>query len=315
VSEARVDRRQFLATAAALAAAGCARRVPDVAGAAGRSPAAAPLSFSTLGCPTWPWAKVLDFARDNGFAAIELRGLESEMDLSRRPEFAPERVAESRRQLADRGLRVVCLGASAAMHEPDPAKRAAHLAEARRFVDLARALGAPYVRVFGDRWVKDEPREATLARVGATLRELGAYAHERDVSVLLETHGEFVESATIEEIMRRADHPSVGLVWDAHHTFVAGKEAPEATARRLMPWVRHTHLKDSVPSGADRRYVLTGAGEVPVRAQMETLVRHGYRGAFGFEWEKRWHPEIEEPEVAFAHYAKVAREYLAAARP
>ena len=83
-----------------------------------------------------------------------------------------------------------------------------------------------------------------------------------------------------------------------------------------MPWVRHTHLKDSVPPTTpnpgpqDRRYVLVGTGEVPVRKQFETLARHGYRGYYSFEWEKRWHPEIEEPEVAFPDFARAAREYL-----
>jgi sugar phosphate isomerase/epimerase len=80
-----------------------------------------------------------------------------------------------------------------------------------------------------------------------------------------------------------------------------------------MPWVRHTHLKDSRVAGAGRRYVLTGEGEVPVREQFAVLARHGYRGLYSLEWEKRWHPELEEPEVAIAHYARVAREYLTAA--
>ena len=77
--------------------------------------------------------------------------------------------------------------------------------------------------------------------------------------------------------------------------------------------MRHTHLKDSKPEGADRRYVLTGTGEVPVQAQVKVLAAAGYRGYYCFEWEKKWHPEIEEPEVAFPHYAKTIGEYLAAA--
>jgi hypothetical protein len=43
------------------------------------------------------------------------------------------------------------------------------------------------------------------------------------------------------------------------------------------------------------------------------LVKTGYRGYFNFEWEKRWHPEIEEPEVAIRHYADAATDYLRSA--
>jgi sugar phosphate isomerase/epimerase len=70
------------------------------------------------------------------------------------------------------------------------------------------------------------------------------------------------------------------------------------------------HLKDSVPAGSDRRYVLTGTGDVPVRRQVEALARMKYTGFYNFEWEKRWHPEIEEPEVAFAQFAEVVSGYL-----
>jgi predicted xylose isomerase-like sugar epimerase len=49
---------------------------------------------------------------------------------------------------------------------------------------------------------------------------------------------------------------------------------------------------------------------VPVKRQIEALARIGYKGFYSFEWEKRWHPEIAEPEVAFADYATVASGYL-----
>jgi sugar phosphate isomerase/epimerase len=132
--------------------------------------------------------------------------------------------------------------------------------------------------------------------------------------VLLESHGDFEQAPTLLAEMREADSPDVGLLWDAHHTFVAAHEAPDDTAARIVSYVRHTHLKDSRPAGAARRYVLTGEGDVPVRAQFDALSRRGYRGLYSFEWEKRWHPEIEEPEVAIAHFARVARGYLADAR-
>ena len=78
----------------------------------------------------------------------------------------------------------------------------------------------------------------------------------------------------------------------------------------LKPWVRHTHLKDSRPEGNEVRYVLTGKGTVPVREQVRILKAAGYKGYYGFEWEKGWHPEIEEPEVAFPHFVETIRAYL-----
>ena len=271
-----------------------------------------PLGFSTLGCPAWTWPQILDFAAEHQFASIELRGILTNMDLTKVPELAPERIADVKQQLAAHGLVVSDLGASAQMHDMDPVKHAAQLDEARRFIDLAHALGAPYVRVFGNEYVKDVPRDKMLAHIAGALHELGDYARGKSVTVIIESHGDFTDSPALLEILQRADSPNVALLWDAHHTFVSGKEQPEDTVRQLGRYIRHTHLKDSVATGGgnDRRYVLTGTGDVPVKRQIAALVKIGYRGFFSFEWEKRWHQEIEEPEVAFAQYASVAAGYL-----
>jgi sugar phosphate isomerase/epimerase len=308
-----ISRRTFVQSAAALLVTGCARPRSArflVYDAALPHDARLPLGFSTLGCPAWDWPHILDFAQAHRFGAVELRGIRAQMDLPLLPEFQPAQLAQTRRALAAHDLVVSCLGSSTNLHEMDAAKHEAELAHARRFIDLAQALAAPYVRVFGNKYVAGVPRDAMLAHIAAGLRTLGDYAKERGVMVLLETHGDFVDSPTLVELMRRADGPGVALLWDAHHTFAFGNEQPEATLAAIKPYVRHVHLKDSVPAGTDRRYVLTGAGEVPVGRQIAALAKSGYRGVYSFEWEKRWHPEIEEPEVAFPQFAEAATRYL-----
>jgi sugar phosphate isomerase/epimerase len=308
-----ISRRAFVQSAAALLATGCAR--PRTArflvhDAALSHDARLPLGFSTLGCPGWSWPRILDYAQMHRFGAVELRGLGAQMDLPLLPEFQPAQLARTRRELAAHDLVVSCLGSSTNLHEMEPARHEAELAHARRFIDLAQALGTPYVRVFGNKYVAGVPRDAMLAHIAAGLRMLGDYAKERGVVVLLETHGDFVDSPTLVELMQRAGGPGVALLWDAHHTFAFGKEQPETTLAAIASFVRHVHLKDSVPAGTDRRYVLTGTGEVPVGRQISALAKSGYRGVYSFEWEKRWHPEIEEPEVAFAQFAEFATRSL-----
>lgn len=270
-----------------------------------------PIGFSTLGCPQWPWARVLAEADRLGCVAIELRGLEGEMDLTKRPEFVGERLQASRRDLDAVGLRVVCLGSSASMHLKEPAPRAAALDEGRRFIDLAHAMRVPYVRVFGDSIAQDEPRDVALGRVAEGFRALADHAGPAGVTVIQETHGDFVRASDVADVARRVDSPAFGVLWDVHHSFVGAGESPAETLATLGALVRHTHLKDSVPSGTGRRYVPMGAGGIPVRETVRLLAARGYAGVYGFEWEKRWHPEIEEPEAAFPHFARVMTEYLA----
>jgi sugar phosphate isomerase/epimerase len=300
-----ISRRHFLHGLAAAAAA------PAIVRA--RQKPRFPLAFSTLGCPKWPWARVLEQASALGYAAIEIRGIEGQMDLTKRPEFTGAGVDRTMKDLQALDLKISDLGASARMHEADPKVRAAQLDEGRRFIDLASGLKVPYVRVFGDRVPPGDTKAGTIPRVVDGLRTLGEHAKGSGVSVIIESHGDFADSPALLEILQTVAMPNVALLWDAHHTFVLGKEAPSTTFKALGSYVRHTHLKDSRPEGAERRYVLTGTGDVPVRETVDVLVRNGYKGYYCYEWEKAWHPEIEEPEVAFPHYAELMRRYLSEA--
>jgi sugar phosphate isomerase/epimerase len=269
-----------------------------------------PIAFSTLGCPKWPWATIVSQAAALGYAAIELRGIEGEMDLTRRPELTGSRLDTTLKDLRALDLAVSDLGASSRMHEADPKVRAAQLDEGRRFIDLAARMGVPYVRVFGDKVPPGETRAEVVARVIDGLRTLGEHARGSGVAIILESHGDFTDSPSLTQILQGAALPNVALLWDAHHTVVAGKETPAQTFAALGRYVRHTHLKDSRPEKDGVRYVLTGSGTVPVKDTVAVLVKAGYKGYYCFEWEKAWHPEIEEPEVAFPHYAEVMRRYL-----
>jgi sugar phosphate isomerase/epimerase len=299
-------RRQFLFSL------GAGLGAPALLRARGSKPRL-PISFSTLGCPDWTWKTILAEADRLGYAGIEIRGLEGEMDLPKWPGFQGSRLQESRHDLAALGLVVTDLGASAKMHVKEPDERRKQLDEGRRFIDLAARLGAPYVRMFGDHLPPGEPRDEVMKRVVEGFQEMADHAKDAGVAVIIESHGDFTHSADLEKILTRVDSDAFLLCWDAHHTFVSAGEAPAYTWEHLGRWVRHTHLKDSVPADGERRYVLTGTGEVPVHEQVKVLAARGYGGFYGFEWEKKWHPEIKPPEVAFPHYAKTVGAWLAEA--
>jgi|SRR3974390_3054883 len=297
-----ITRREFVGTGAA------ALMASQLAWAAKQEKL--PLAFSTLGCPKWELSKILEFAQSNGFAAVELRGLMGTLDLPSRPEFAPDRIAQTKKEIADRAIQIACVSSSTELHIADPGKRAQGIADGKRFIDLAQSLGAPNVRVFGNKFEGDT-REEVIARVASGMHEMAKYAGPRGVTVIIESHGDFVDSPTLKEVLTRANSDHVGLLWDAHHTFVDGHEQPPRTVAELGQWIRHTHLKDSIQDGKERKYVLPGKGEVPMKAQVDALRRIDYEGYYCFEWEKVWHPDLLEPEVAFPDYVRVMTGYLA----
>lgn len=269
------------------------------------------LSFSTLGCPKWTLDQILSCAVTNGYLGIELRGLTGEMDLPKCPEFStPERVKATRRLVADKGVSIINLGSSARLHIADPAKRTEQLDHAKRFIELAEGLGCPYVRVFPDDLPKDQDRAQTIDLIIKGLVELGEFAARSPVNILLESHGKVVESALLRQIMTSANRPNVGLIWDFVNMWSSTGESPGSAYQALKKYIRHVHLKDLKIIDGKHQYTLLGEGEAPLAEAMKALSNDKYGGYYSFEWEKAWHPEIQEPEVAFPHYAKTIQQYL-----
>jgi len=189
-----------------------------------------PIAVSTLGCPKWDWNTIVRNTSSWGFAALELRGIQDQMDLPNCAEFSGARLKGTLQDLSAAGLAISDLGASAQMHEPDPAKRAKHMDEARRFITLAHELHAPYVRVFPNQFIPGEDKRVTFARISEGLHELGEFARPADVTIIVESHGEFRRAEDIIPILEGAKSKNVAFLWDAHHTCVEG-EKPADTFR------------------------------------------------------------------------------------
>ena len=56
--------------------------------------------------------------------------------------------------------------------------------------------------------------------------------------------------------------------------------------------------------------MLLGDGEVRVQEMLRLLTGAGYAGWISVEWEKRWHPEIEAPEVALPQHLRLLESWL-----
>lgn len=269
------------------------------------------LSFSTLGCPDWTFQQITDFAVQHGYKGIEVRGIQRQLDLTKCPEFSTEENRKATLALMkEKGLQFVGLGSSANLHFPDGAEREKNLADAKRFIDLAQQINCPYIRVFPNNFLKDQEKNTTIDLIIKGLLELGDYAKEKNVSVLMESHGDVVKIEDLEEIMRSAEHTNVGLVWDISNMWTVTKESPVEAYKKLKKYIRHTHIKDAKLVDGKPQYTLLGQGEVPIFEAIDALSKGGYKGYYSFEWEKMWHPEIAEPEIAIADYSKVMKQHF-----
>jgi glucosamine-6-phosphate deaminase len=269
------------------------------------------LSFSTLGCPSWTLARVLDVAGREGYDGVELRFLENDDALWARPELSGSGLAETRRRLGDAGLAVSCVDTRSFFHDPDPSARAQARDEARRSLELAAQLGAPGIRVFGDRVQPGADRAATRGWIAEAMQALAEDGERTGTSVWIESHGDFARATDTLSILELVPSRAAGVVWDPANAFEAAGEEPAEGPRVLGGRIRHVHLKDLSPAraadgGPAWKPALAGEGQFPAADVLALLRRSGYDGYVSFEWEKRWHPSIEEPEVALPHFARWA---------
>ncbi|MHB9023385.1 MAG: sugar phosphate isomerase/epimerase family protein [Armatimonadota bacterium] len=273
------------------------------------------LSFATLSCPTWTLDQVIEASVRHGYDGIEFRGLLQEIDLAKTPEFSPEGIGATCAKLEQAGLQAACLSSS--VHVVNSVKtevdRRADIAHAKRYIEMAREVGAPTVRIFCGEAPVEMPRSSALDKAADSLREIGDFAAERDVTVVVETHDAFIRSELLMELIRLANHPAVQVLWDIHHPYRIAGESIAHTLHYLDGHIRHTHVKDSVlnSDGEGFTYVLLGDGDIPYLEALRGLKGLGYTGYLSLEWEKRWVPALAEPEVAIPQYAEQMHAWLA----
>ena len=214
-----------------------------------------------------------------GYAALELRGIAGEMDLPKVPEFVGTRLAEDEegprrpRHRRERSRRVraharegpgrprAAVRRGPALHRPGAGDGREVRPDVRRQDPRGRAQGRGDEA--GRRGLPDDGR----------LREAGR-RHGAD-RIARRLHALGGPRGHPDPRRRRRSSRCSGTRTTRSSP---AKEQPADTFAKIGKWTRHTHLKDSKPEGADRRYVLLGAGEVPVKEQVGVLAAGRLQG-------------------------------------
>ncbi len=269
------------------------------------------ISFMTLGCPGWNLAAICRRGREYGFDGVDFRGYLDSLDITSRPEFTTA-AATTRRHLGEAGLAVSAISSS--IQVCVSAKQEMNLDEARRTIAVAHELGCSNVRIFGGGDLAAADREQ-LVRTGLDCVErILTLDGARELHWLFETHDLWVKASDCRLLLDGIVDPAFGAVWDMGHTYRVGGEQPQATFDALRGRVGYTHLKDAIYAPGHAlamedgwHYVLPGTGQLPLAESIRILADSGYTGWLVFEHEKRWHPELAEPEVAFPAFVEWAK--------
>ncbi|MCX7795712.1 MAG: sugar phosphate isomerase/epimerase [bacterium] len=261
------------------------------------------LSFSTLGCPNWDIKKIVESARRYGYNGVELRG-SGRQHISL--EISPIERNEIKRLFEDNGIEICCISAYTRFASPIKDEREANIENLIRYCELAKEIDAPIVRTF----IGDVPKEIIESEymnyIPEALHKVGEKIKDFKVDVVVETHDYFSTGKLVSDIIKRADIENIKALWDVWHPYRSG-ESPKETLEYLKDYLRHMHIKDAKRIDDDWHLVLPGEGDIPLREIIDLLRAIDYQGYLSFEWEKMWHPEILEPEIAFPRYIEYMR--------
>jgi sugar phosphate isomerase/epimerase len=231
-------------------------------------------------------AGLLQALREAGFEGVEWRldqnqphGIEVSLDAAGRRQAAEDCRAA--------GIALAGIASGNRYHVTDPGELRSEIEATKARIDLAADLGAPQLRVFGNNFPKDVPRERTVTQIAQALQELCDYAAPKNVAVCLELHGEFSwqYGAQVAEQLRAGNF---GLIWNSVSEDIVDGSLERSVAT-VRPWLRHVHMHD-----------LAGSG-YPYRELFRRLIQSGYQGFLSAEVERREDRGVGDVP-AFLHY-------------
>lgn len=238
-------------------------------------------AFMSFSCPQLPLDEMLSLAKRLGYDGIEPRmdsghkhGVEVDADVAARREI--------KRKAADSGIAICCVATSCRCADADASNVQEKTDYTRRCIDLAADVGAPRLRVFGGQIPEGVGREKAIEGVSESLGAVADHADERSVVVCMETHDDWCIPEHVAEVMKRVDHPAIGVNWDIMHPVRRGGATMDGAFDTLHSWIRHLHVHDG--SRQTGKLVPIGRGFIDHRRAIELLLTLPYDGYLSGEW-------------------------------
>lgn len=269
------------------------------------------IGFSTVVCPDWDLATILDRGAECGFDSVEIRGLRGELQLPLAPDLAA-RPDRTRAMFAEKNLKLACLGMSATLDARHRRAAAEGKAEVLEYIELARRLGCPFVRLFaGEVQPRGDNYHKALSRIAAALSKLIPVATRAGVTVLVENGGDFPGSEALWFLVDSVGHPAVRCCWNPATALTIGERASNSIPR-LAQKLGLVHLTDAEydEEGVLLNYVPLGQGAVGIARIIELLKGLVYDGHVIFDWPRLWFPSLAPPDAVLPDAAKFLRACL-----
>lgn len=259
----------------------------------------------TLATPDWEIDEIVAAAKKYGYDGVEIfadKGHKHGIGL----QTPPRQRKGIKRTFEDSGIAISCMLTSLRFSSPDRSVREENLQRLVLYADLARDLGAPYLRIFGGRRSESSSWEEAKDCVTTSLHKAQELLQGREVMALVETHDDFSLGAQVAEIVARVNKGNIGALWDIMHPFSRGEE-PEETYKYLWKFVRHFHISDRAGKEEKSKEVPVGEGVMPIREIITIAKEENFPGFLSGQW---W-PKLGEPDAVLPQFIRRLKKFEA----
>ncbi|MCC6058553.1 MAG: sugar phosphate isomerase/epimerase, partial [Desulfurococcaceae archaeon] len=166
--------------------------------------------------------------------------------------------------------------------------------------------GAKAVRAYAGRF--PDSVENSINRVAESLNKLADFADTHGVYIAIETHDELTRLEILLKLFNKLD-PRIKILYDVANMIMVG-EKHENVFPHISNRIVHVHIKDFIMVEGKRIFVRPGKGVVPICRVVKDLKSTGFKGYISIEWEKMWHPELEDPDIVIPLYIEFVKKCL-----
>ncbi|MEP3482045.1 MAG: sugar phosphate isomerase/epimerase family protein [Fuerstiella sp.] len=217
--------------------------------------------------------KFVEYCTTQGLQAAELTGYYFPKQVT------AEYLANLRQSTHRLGVSIsgTAIGNDFCLAEGDARKQ--QLADCRKWVDYAAAMGAPVIRIFAGKVPKGDTEQAAVARCVKGINESVEYAATKGVILALENHGGI--TATPDQMLgiikQVDDSPFFGVNFDSGNFATAD---PYADLARIAPYAVNAQIKVMMRKADRSKY------PADLERVIDLLIEAKYRGFVTLEYEE-----------------------------
>jgi sugar phosphate isomerase/epimerase len=226
-----------------------ARPWPAAAHAATRAPtASAAPGHLKVGAVTYNIAKDWDIETIiRNFTAAAIEAVELRTTHAHGVEIAlpPAARREVKARFEGSPVRLASLGTTCEYHAADAGVLARQVEETKAWLQLARDVGAPSIKVRPNGLRRDVPEEQSLEQIGRALADCSRAAADLGIRIQVEVHGpETAHVPRIHRILQHAGEPAaLWVCWNSNQEDLADGGL-EANFRLVQHRIGQVHMRD-----------------------------------------------------------------------